>query len=937
MSESQLYHSSTDRQLRSRVKLFGNLLGEVLRNQAGVPVLSAVETMRKGFISLRKKDNDVKRRRLMDALAKMKPELLEQVVRAFSTYFTLVNVAEEARQHAHRQMVFQTGKHQWTGSFEHTLKFFRDRGVDITELQALLGRMSYLPVFTAHPTESKRRTVLEALRRIFVTSLTLDVPQKNVQARNELMDQLCAQIQVLWKTDELRIRKPTVGDEVENGLYYYRKSLFTAVPNLYRSLERAVDQVYGDQGGSDAITIPSFLHFGSWIGGDRDGNPYVTPEITSETVRVHAETILNEYVWHARQLAGFLTQSSRFVQLTPAFQASLEKDRELYDAAFHGDPMLIYDEPYRIKFQSIAFRLQQNIAALRANRKGESNNFEFAYRCESALLQDLNLVRESLCSHGDQVLADSGLKDFIRLVETFGFYLAKLDIREESTQHTQAVAEVLSHCGVSSYEEMDESARIQALLECMQNPLPEQCRKATYSEATQKVIDVFSVIVRMRDMVSQHAFGNYVISMTHHASHVLEVLMLARLVGLVGKNESGDWHCGIRISPLFETIEDLSNIAHVLETLLSIPFYKNMVRISGNVQEVMLGYSDSCKDGGILASSWGLYRAQQKINRIATQFGVECCVFHGRGGTVGRGGGPTHNAILAQPPGTVHGMIKITEQGEVLSSKYSNPETAEYELEMSASGLMKASRHLLYTIDEQPEIYQQYMDELARLGEKAYRDLTDDTPGLFDYFYEATPIQELGELNIGSRPSHRKKGQRSKYSIRAIPWVFGWSLSRHTLPAWYGLGTALHQLRDNDPQKLVILQKMYIEWPFFRTLLDNIQMALAKADMSIAREYAGLATDRSVSDEIIGRVEEEYALTLTQVLNVVGANTLLEDNPTLGLSLMRRNPYLDPLNYIQVMLLERHRKHLEENEEDPFKTPLLRTIHAIAAGMRNTG
>ena len=460
--------------------------------------------------------------------------------------------------------------------------------------------------------------------------------------------------------------------------------------------------------------------------------------------------------------------------------------------------------------------------------------------------------------------------------------------------------------------------------------------KSKKVEESKKVLDVFTVMRELRSEISSQAFGNYVISMTHHASHVFEVLALAKLCGLITVSDN-NIKSSIQVTPLFETIDDLTRIEEILENLFSNKTYTSLIGEYKNtkLQEVMLGYSDSCKDGGIISSSWSLYKAQQQVLDISKKYQIECRLFHGRGGTVGRGGGPTHNAILAQPSKTVRGMIKITEQGEVLSYKYAVPQSASYELELAISGLIKASKHLVVDDTVCTNNFEELMSQMSKVGEKKYRDLTDDKEGIMDYFYEATPVQELAELNIGSRPSHRKKTQRSKYSIRAIPWVFGWSLSRHTLPAWYGLGTALNTMISSDQSNMNKLKTMYLEWPFFRVLSDNIQMALAKSDLGIAREYSLLAKNRDSSSEIINDIEQEFKSTVLTLLKIVESNELLSDNTKLSLSLSRRQPYLDPLNYIQVMLLKAHR---EIPDEDTVNLdPLLRTIHAIATGMRNTG
>jgi phosphoenolpyruvate carboxylase len=936
----ETYQPSRDRKLRARVKLYGTLLGHVLRGHAGEKVYATVESLRKGFIALHKRDDTTKRERLLRLIDALEVETLEQVVRAFYTYFSLVNIAEEAFQHHLRRKQVATGQHLWPGSFEDTLHGFHEQGIDAAQLQGLLGRLSYMPVFTAHPTEVKRRTVLECLRRIFLTGRELDNTQLSPYQHDEIVARLQAQIQVLWKTDEVRPNRPTVEDEVNNGLYNFRNSIFYAVPEVYRNLGRGIKRNYADQGGTQTIKVPSFLRFGSWIGGDRDGNPYVTPEVTRLALRQQAVTILEEYLRRTEALAHILTLSSRLIEPSQAFREQAARERAIAKAAFPDDPLQYSKEPYRRKLYIIAYRLRSNLHQVQRRIRGKPPDGPgHPYPGEQAFLDDLHLIRESLRSHGDANLAGGSLKDLIRLAETFGFHLARLDIRQESSRHTEAVAEILACAGVTTHYPSLSEAEKQRLHEgLLGTGAAPRLSVSDLSEASRDVLRVFQVMAEMRVEIGEQAFGEYVISMTHHPSHVLEVMFLAAVAELAGRDPEGQWYCQIRICPLFETIEDLSHAESVLDALLSHSAYAEFLRASGNLQEVMLGYSDSTKDGGILASVWGLYRAQRKIIAITDRHGVRCRLFHGRGGTIGRGGGPTHNAILAQPPGTAQGQLKVTEQGEVLSYRYGNLETATYELTVGITGLMKSSSHRLDSQQVDHAAEGRSMDELARRGEAAYRALTDRTAGIMDYFYEATPVQEIAQMNIGSRPSHRNKTDRSKYSIRAIPWVFGWAQSRHTLPAWYGIGTALAEARAQDPQALARYQAMYRDWPFFRTLLDNTQMALAKADMGIAWEYARLVQDADRARAIHAAIRTEYQRTVEQTLAVCQIAELLEDTPLLQMTLSRRSPYLDPLNYIQVALLRRYRApHTPQDAKQALLGPLLRTINAIAAGMRNTG
>jgi phosphoenolpyruvate carboxylase len=932
---------SGDKELRSRVRLFGNLLGEVLREHAGEDILAAVESLRKGYIRLRREENPRLRERLTRSISNLDPDALTHVIRAFNLYFSLVNIAEEAFQHRKRRKQARRHGLSWIGSFQRTLQDFRDSGIAPDDLQALLNQSLYLPVFTAHPTEALRRTVMSQLRRFFVTSEKLDDLRLGREERELVQQRLKQQIQVLWKTDEVRLHKPSVEDEIRNGLYFFRESLFDAIPKTYRYLEQAAQHVYAGRDTSPAMDIPGgLIRFGSWIGGDRDGNPFVKPATTALALRLQMREVLATYIDHAVGLGQKLTHSDHLCSFSRAFTEGLAQDEALFGDACKEFPEGYRHELYRRKICMMVHRLRLNLEDIDAriaepDRKISGN--PSAYRNEQQFLQDLLQIRDSLLADGDSNVANAELQDLIRLVETFGFYLMHMDIRQESTRHSAAVSELLAAMPQSvDYTGLDERSRQQCLTDWL-DKTPPAIDRNTLGAETRETLEVLDVMRDMQHEVSENAFGNYVISMTHNASHILEVMFLAWLSGLAGKQD-GQWFCQVRISPLFETIDDLDHIEDVLSALLDNDSYTALLKSTGNRQEIMLGYSDSCKDGGILASNWSLYEAQKKVIAITDRHDIEIRLFHGRGGTIGRGGGPTHEAILSQPPGTVHGQIKFTEQGEVLRYKYSNVETAVYELSMGVTGLLKASLGQIRPATSDRRDYMGIMDELTRLGETSYRDLIDNTPGLFDYFYEATPVTEIGLLNIGSRPSHRKQQDRSKSSIRAIPWVFGWAQSRHTLPAWYGLGTALETWRNEDPARLARLQGMYQEWPFFRALLGNIQMALFKGEMNIAHEYTRLANDQGMAQEIFEKIRDEYRRTVTQVLHVCGTHQLLEENPALCLSLYRRNPYLDPLNNIQITLLSRYRDDkLPDSQREGWLHPLLRSINAIASGMRNTG
>ncbi len=930
----------TDNHLRAQVRLLGTLLGGVLKQQAGENVFNKVETLRHGFASLHQREDAGLRASLIADIENMAPNELEQVIRAFSAYFSLVNIAEETFAHRNRRRKMAQGGPLWVGSFERAVGELKAQGVAAETLQRLVDRLHFSPVFTAHPTEARRRAVMEGLRHLFVLSERLYDPFLGDAERKDIIRDLSAQVHVLWRTDELRTHRLEVEDEVRNGLYYVQESLFEAVPRAYRFFEKAIRKHYGANAeGMPLVSVPSFIRFGSWIGGDRDGNPFVTAGVTEWAVHTQMAVALREYVQQVETLKQTLTHSLRWCQPSQAFMDSLAEDETRFgEQVFRGTAVQMYTrEPYRRRFALVKARLEANLAYVnQALADVPAVATHLAYADVNELLNDLRLTFDSLVSHGDRGVAEGRLQDFIRMVESFGFHLLQLDVRQESTVHTRTTTEILLQLDPDfDYPDADEAARLARLSGWIARMDKLEFDTARMSDEARETVEVFRRMAKLQAEVGKQTFGAYVISMTHAASHVMEVLFLAKLTGLCGYT-GNDWFCDLRVAPLFETIEDLRHCEAVLESLFTNQVYRALLSSSGNLQEVMLGYSDSCKDGGILASNWNLYRAQLNIIAITGKHDVECRLFHGRGGTVGRGGGPTHEAILSQPPGTVNGQIKFTEQGEMLYYKYSNPETATYEISMGATGLIKASCGLLGSPREVKPDYLAMMAQLSGEGEAAYRTLTEATPGFMDYFYESTPVTEIGLLNIGSRPSHRKKADRSMGSIRAIPWVFGWAQSRHTLPAWYGIGAAL-ETACVDENRLALLREMYRDWPFFRALLSNVQMALSKADMEIAGEYAGL-TGQESARRIFATIAAEYARTLKGVLTVTGLKAPLEENEALSLSLSRRKPYLDPLSHIQVCLLKRYRNEsLWEEDRTRWLTALMRSINAIAAGMRNTG
>ncbi len=918
--------------LRERSRTLPDLLGEVILHQESREVFDVVEQLRQGFIAQRTQVDEQAFATLMNKIESLEVDQLGSVIHAFSTFFHLANITEERFNDQQRATRVTQGE-AWAHSFEETLIQFKEQGKSLDDVMDLISRLNYYPTFTAHPTEAKRRVVLEALKRIHDEYKQLDNASLREEEIQDVKHRLRALIQLFWKTDSVRPQKPSVHEEVINTLYYFRESLFEVVPEIYRDLERSIKRVYPQARGA-SLNLPKILQFGTWVGGDRDGNPFVTADITRNALRMQHVEILNEYATRVEFLARILTLSERYCKISPELTASLEAESHIAKQYF---PRKYLGEPYRRKLHVMRLRLEENIALTEARINDEPTiDFQLAYENEQEFAHDLKLINDSLHFDNEGNLARGALKDLIQLFDTCGFYLSKMDLRQESTLHSRAVHEIAANLDdaeqVVDYESLDEEEKcafLSRIIESTDNVAFDH-RQITVQSA--EVLAVFELMSRMREEISEQCFGTYVISMTHSASHVLEVAVLAKLAGLIGIDNAGEIRADIQIAPLFETVADLEQSETILRSLLDNPMYRKLLRATGDVQEIMLGYSDSCKDGGILASSWNLYKAQQNIIRVTDQHGIGCLLFHGRGGTIGRGGGPTYDAILGQPKGTVQGGIKFTEQGEVLSFKYNFAETARYELTVGLSGLMKASDPD-YRQSDNPE-HVAMMEQLVRDGEAAFRELTDDNRATMQYFYETTPSQEIGLLNIGSRPSHRKKADYSKGSIRAIGWVFGWSQSRQNIPGWYGLGHALNKALSEGRGEL--LAQMYRDWRFFNMLLSNSEMAMLKSDLNVSRHYAALCTDKEIGERTYDAIRGEFDLTRTSLLKVVDADELMADFPAIATSIRWRNAYLDPLNYIQIRLLARL-DQAEDRMDSKWLAPTLATINGIATGLRNTG
>lgn len=926
--------------LRSRVRLLGSFLGEAIARQSGEDTVDTIETLRKGFIEERRNPNPEKKQKLIDLIASLDNKTLQNVIRGFSIYFFLANLTEENLSQQDRHQLKENSSHFWEGSFRHTLLECKERNIDANQIKELIDQLKFIPVFTAHPTEARRRTTMNILQLLYGHSNTINELPEDSRAYKEAKQKIADTIDLLWSSDEVRTRKPLVYDEINNGLHYFNASLFTAIPKVYRNIKNAIVDIYPEL--SD-YRLPDFLRFGSWIGGDRDGNPFVTHETTEMAVLMHANTVLRHYRVLLKKLRRELIHSDTIVNVSSEVYQRIEFYKDLDTRVFYYNPHDYNHEPYRRLLSLILAK----VSATNQYIQSQGNDSEAAldaYSNPEQLLDDLRIIRQSVANH-DKAHAEGQLLDMIRLVKTCGFHLASLDIRQDSAYHGEVIADIFdSASNLPDYRQLSEEDRQQWLMQLLQKPGAPLIYADDLSEQTHEQLALMHSIAQLRKLVGADTFGSYIISMTNNASQLLEVLLLMRFSGLSDLDQDGNLFAALPVAPLFETIEDLKNIDKIMPAVLDNPMYRQLLQDSDNTQEIMLGYSDSSKDGGIITSAWQLYSAQQTITEIAKKYGIQTRLFHGRGGSVSRGGGSTHQAIAAQPAGTLNGQIKFTEQGEVLYAKYANSDTAVFELTMGITGALKASSSRFVEQPKQLDNYESLFARLADAGEAQYRELTDNTEGFYQFYSQATPVQEISLLNIGSRPAHRKKGLPSKSTIRAIPWVFGWSLARFTLPAWYGVGSALASVKENED----LMKEMNENWPFFQAFISNIEMAFTKAEMNIARAYSQLCEDESLRETVMQAVIKEHDLTLSGLNSLLQQDSLLSNQQGLANSLEWRNAYLDPMNYVQIELLKRLRsqnsdltnqvQNQNQNQNKlQVEDPLIRSINALAAGLRNTG
>ncbi|AZK46064.1 phosphoenolpyruvate carboxylase [Paenibacillus lentus] len=921
--------SNSNNLLRRDIRFLGNILGEVLVHQGGNELLDIVEKIREASKSLRAVFLPELHDEFKDMINSLEPDIRHQVIRAFAIYFQLVNIAEQNhRIRRRRDLERSAGESVQSGSIEASVRDLKERGFNYAEAQEILEGMSLELVMTAHPTEAMRRAILDIHKRIADDVMQLDNPTLTFREREQLREKLLNEVITLWQTDELRDRKPTVIDEVRNGMYYFHETLFQVLPEVYLELERCLSKYYPEH----LWHVPTYLRFGSWIGGDRDGNPSVTADVTWQTLKMQRKLVVREYQRCLAELFKHLSFSTTIVDVTNELEASIQRDR--LQVTLHKTPQWLNEkEPYRVKLTYMTEKLHN---LLDDSKKGTPER----YANVNELIQDLRIIDRSLRHHYADYVADTHIQKMIRQVELFGFHTATLDIRQHSQEHENAMTEILANMNiVSNYAELQEEEKIKLLEQLLNDPRPLTSPYQEYSESTTECLNVYRTVFRAQQEFGNQCITSYLISMTEAASDILEVMVFSKEVGLFRKEADGTVVCTLQSVPLFETIDDLHAAPGIMSTLFSMPIYRQSITAMNDLQEIMLGYSDSNKDGGVVTANWELRVALKQITAAANDFGVKLKFFHGRGGALGRGGMPLNRSILVQPASTIGGGIKITEQGEVISSRYSLKGIAYRSLEQATSALITAAINakLHQDNDENEQKWEEISAGISETSLKKYQDLVFREPDFLKYFKESTPLLEVGELNIGSRPSKRRNSDRFE-DLRAIPWVFAWTQSRYLFPAWYAAGTGLYHFYQGKEENLKVLQEMYENFSFFRSVIDTLQFAIVKADLVIAKEYAAMCSDEEIRDRIFKQIEEEFHLTKDMILKITGQTDILGHNPGLQESIRQRNPYIDPLSYLQVQLLSELRAIREKDQDDPILLrEVLLTINGIAAGLRNTG
>jgi len=893
------------REINQDVRELGALLGEVLEAQSSTEAFETVETIRNSCIDYRRGDAET-RDEVHRALNRLNPETQDIVARAFTTYFELINLAEERERVREIREGSQEGV--LADSVEEAVRDLAERGADPAEFEQVLEDVLIQPTFTAHPTEARRKTVKAKLRSVARDIERLDERRLTDREQKRIERNLDAEVTSLWQTPQVRDRRPEVTDEALNVQWYLENVLFDVIDEVYDELEHTLEDVYDEE-----IDIDTLYEFRSWAGSDRDGNPFVTTEVTEETLERQRETVLPLYRNKLKELSGVLSQDASNIATDAVFNERLDRHKSRLPGIATEAEERYPDEPYRQKLRL----MRESVIRVSDVRQG-------GYENEEELLTDLRVIADSLRENDAEVIAEAHVDPLIRKVETFGFNLASLDLRDHRKMHTDAIAESVEREGID-YAGMDEDERVEFLTEAIlqDNPVIDMEDTEGLSEDATRVLDRFRAAADWQNEFGIDAIDTYAISWCEEPSHALEVLFLADQVDIVDL----PGYCGFDVVPLLESEYALSGARRIMGTLFENEAYSQALDARDNIQEIMLGYSDSNKENGFLAANWSLYNNQKRLADITDDYDVEMRLFHGRGGSISRGGGPMNDAMLALPNETVTGQIKFTEQGEAIAEKYANHDIAERNLEQMLNAQIRARKNAIEEpVEEIPDEWEEAMETASDAARTEYQDLLE-TDGFVEFFDQATPITVIENLNMGSRPASRSE-DRSVEDLRAIPWVFSWTQARCIIPGWYSISTGLDAYLENGGD-METLQEMYENWPFFRTKLDNASLALARTDLEIAEEYADLA-DPELRERIFPRIVEEYEETVEKVLEITGQDGLLS-REWLQENLERRNPYVDPLNLLQVRLLKQ--SHRTETERRTLRL----TVQGIAAGMKNTG
>jgi len=908
----------SDVPLRDDIRLLGRLLGESIKELEGEQVFSVVEKVRQHAIRFTRSRDSGSDIEMAEALNSLPQESSISVVRAFSYFLHLVNIAEDQHHiRLHRQRVGDTTA-PLPSSLVCALDRLAESGVLMSSLKKVLDIALVSPVLTAHPTEVQRKSILGLQERIAELLEDRDRIAQTPEEMRDSEESLKDSIITMWQTRMLRSERLTVLDEVKNGISYYDKTFFSEVPRMYCHFEDLLRARYPEQDWQ----LPSFFKVGAWIGGDRDGNPYVTAPVLEQAMSLQSSAAMQFYLTELEALSAELPLSKLLASVSPELESLAERSSD------HSPHRA--DEPYRRALSFITERLGQTAATL--NQQAIAALVISAYESGESFFADLQILSQSLIQNGSTRLARGRLRRLMRAVQVFGFYLAPVDLRQNSDVHERTVAELLMYAGTCvDYLSLNEAERIALLQTELNTPRLLYSPYQGYSEETQGELAIFFKARELKARYGGAALPNCIISKTDGVSDLLELALLLKEAGMLKPGSQAQLE--MNIIPLFETIEDLRQSSSTMDAILAIPFFRELVRARGDEQEVMLGYSDSNKDGGFLTSGWELYKAEIKLAKVFAQAGVRLRLFHGRGGSVGRGGGPSYEAILAQPAGAVSGQIRITEQGEVIASKYGKPDVGRRNLEVLVAATLEATLLDNENHAESAEGFYGVMERISELAFQAYRDLVYETPGFTQYFWASTPISEIAHLNIGSRPASRKASERIE-DLRAIPWVFSWAQCRLMLPGWYGFGSAIRAWLEENSDGLARLQRMHAVWPFFRTQLSNMDMILAKSDLAIASRYSELVPDEDLRERIFSRLSGEWHATREALLMINGASTLLADNSMLALAIKNRTPYMNPLNLLQIELLRRHRTGETDGR---VRRSIHISINGVAAGLRNSG